>query len=378
MITEDLDALLGKVCESFGFSKPVSWEHLKDGNINQTYRVDTESAKGKRSYILQKLNSAAFKTPWKNIENHTQITNHLRQKLKGDPDMNRKSVKLYTNAAGSYLYTDAKGDHWRAMSYIYGAVSVNKPNRLIMRRAGEAFGAFAAALSDFPPERLHETIPDFHNTEKRMEALVSSAKKDSFQRFAEVSEMYDYFLSLSHYASFFRKAYDDGKIKLRVTHNDTKCNNVMFDKNTFLPLAIIDLDTVMPGFTAHDFGDAVRFGANTAEEDETDLSKVRLDIEMFKAFARGFIPKVKETSLDYELKTLPCGVLSITLECGARFLTDYLEGDKYFITKKPKHNYYRARCQAALLKDAVLKLADMEAAVAEICEETAKAAENEP
>ncbi len=372
IIAEDIGAALGEVCESFGFGQPVSWEHLKNGNINQTFRVDIETKKGKRAYILQKLNANVFKTPQKNVENHALITKHLREKLKNDPDIGRKAVKLYKTTDGGYLHTDVNGDYWRAMTYIYGAVSVNKPDRLIMRRTGEAFGTFQSLLADCPIKSLHETIPGFHDTERRMKALADSAKKDAFGRLAEVSDIFNYFMSFVSIASFFRKAYEEGKIPLRVTHNDTKCNNVMFDAKTFEPLAIIDLDTVMPGFSAHDFGDAVRFGANAACEDEEDLSKVKLDMDMFTEFAEGYISKVKDSAGIFELETLPYGVIAITLECGSRFLTDYLDGDVYFITRKPKHNLYRARCQAALLKDEVLHFGDMTAVVRRICATTEK------
>ncbi|MDD4124804.1 MAG: aminoglycoside phosphotransferase family protein [Eubacteriales bacterium] len=367
MIEDNIGITLSEVSESFGLGLPVSWEHLKNGNINQTYRVDVITKKGKRAYILQKLNSNAFKTPQKNVENHALITKHLREKLKNDPDISRKTVKLYKTAEGGYLYTDIKGDYWRAMTYIYGAVSVNKPDDLIMRRTGEAFGTFQSLLSDCPIALLHETISGFHDTEKRMEALAQSAKNDKCGRLSEIKNEYDLLMSFPAYASFFRKEYDEGRIPLRVTHNDTKCNNVMFDEKTFEPLAIIDLDTVMPGFAAHDFGDALRFGANIADEDEEDLSKVGFDMDMFRAFAEGYIPKVKDSFGTYELETLPYGVIAMTLECAARFLTDYLDGDVYFITRKDKHNLHRAKCQAALLKDELSRFNEMKAVVREIC-----------
>lgn len=361
---------LSEVNRNFNLGEIKGWEHLKNGNINQTYRVDVETPKGIRAFILQKLNSVAFKTPDKNVENHALITGHIREKLKDDPDINRKSVRLYKTTSGSYLYTDRSGDHWRAMSYIYGAVSVNKPDLIIMERTGEAFGTFQSLLSDCSAELLHETIPDFHNTEKRIENLILSAKKNTFGRFGEVQKEFEFLTSFTEYSSFFRRAKEEGLIPLRVTHNDTKCNNVMFDQVTLKPLAIIDLDTVMPGFAAHDFGDAIRFGANTADEDEEDLSKVSFDMDMFYAFARGYIPKIKANFTPFELETLPIGVIAITLECAARFLTDYLDGDVYFITRKPCHNLIRARCQIALLKDELANLENMKAAVRQLCSQS--------
>lgn len=372
MIDNNIDVILNEVCENFCLGLPVSWEQLKNGNINQTYRVDIATKNGERSYILQKLNSKAFKTPQKNVDNHALITKHLRGKLQGDPDIGRKTVKLYKTIYGSYLYTDVNGDYWRAMTYVYGAVSINKPDLLIMRRTGEAFGTFQSLLSDCPIALLHETIPGFHDTEKRMEALAASARRDVCGRFCEVRELYDLYMSFSEYASFFRKGYQEGLIPLRVTHNDTKCNNVMFDEKTLEPLAIIDLDTVMPGFAAHDFGDAIRFGANTACEDEEDLSKVELDMDMFEEFAEGYISKVKDSFETYELQTLPYGVIAMTLECGSRFLTDYLDGDVYFVTRKEKHNLYRARCQAALLRSEISHMDDMKDVVHRICAQNVK------
>lgn len=369
MIEDNTGAFLNEVSQNFRLGDVTAWEHLKNGNINQTYRVDVKTPKGKRTYILQKINSVAFKTPWKNVENHALITKHISEKLKNDPDIGRKAVKLYKTAAGSYLYTDKNGDYWRAMTYIYGAVSVNKPDRLIMEKTGEAFGTFQSLLSDCPAELLHETIPGFHDTERRMENLKQAAERDICGRLPEVREEFEFLTSFPEYASFFRRNYEAGLIPLRVTHNDTKCNNVMFDADTFEPLAIIDLDTVMPGFAAHDFGDALRFGANTASEDEEDLSKVGFDMEMFKAFVRGYIPMVMDSFMPYELETLPVGVVSITLECASRFLTDYLEGDVYFITRKPKHNLIRAKCQIELIKAELSCLSEMKEEVIRIYKE---------
>lgn len=358
--------ILWEVCESFKLGKPVDWEQIKHGNVNHTYRVDVRKQKGIRSYILQMLNSNAFKTPQKNVENHAVITKHLEEKLRTDPEVGRKTVRLYTTEYGSYLYVDSEGHYWRAMSFVYGALTVNKPDFVIMQKTGEAFGTFQSLLSDCPANLLHETIPGFHDTEKRMKSLISAARKDEYDRLREVKDLFDFLCSQSQRALFFKDALAKGDIPLRVTHNDTKCNNVMFDEKTYAPLAIIDLDTVMPGFAAHDFGDAIRYGANFSGEDEEDMSKIGLDLEMFRSFAEGYIPKVKENFDPHELKTLPHGVTAMTLELSSRFLTDYLEGDKYFITRKDKHNMLRAKCQAELLKDEIAKFNEMTAIIDKI------------
>ena len=214
-------------------------------------------------------------------------------------------------------------------------------------------------LADFPAEKLAVTIPDFHNTPKRFADLERAAGVDVCGRLDSVRNLYDDLLSVRDRVDLFHRLHEAGKLPLRVVHNDTKCNNVMFDRTTLEPLAVIDLDTVMPGFVAHDFGDAVRFACNTAPEDAEDLSAVSLDLAAYTRFAEGFLPEVRGILTEEELNTLPEGVLLITWELAARFLKDDLEGDVYFKCRKERHNRLRAACQLALVKDISHKLPKM-------------------
>ncbi|HAN20348.1 MAG TPA: mucin desulfatase, partial [Clostridiales bacterium] len=338
------------------------YDIIKAGNINDTYVINTRAEDGIKQYIVQRVNTTVFKNPNQIVSNAELVTSHIEKKLKekGDPDVKRKVMHIYKNKDGNSFYISENGDNWRVLSFVFNSVNYNQVNNIILKSTGEAFGSFQRLLSDFPAEMLYTTIPDFHNTEKRFEALYMAAEKDSCGRKQEVQNELEYLKSKEGYASKFRKLHDNNEMPLRVTHNDTKCNNVMFDKDTGAPLAVIDLDTVMPGFVAHDFGDAVRFAANTAEEDEEDITKVSLDLNMYESFACGFIPQVSDMISKTELDNLPDGVLIITLELASRFLTDYLNGDVYFKCKKPKHNLIRARCQIALAKDIEKKLSEMQ------------------
>jgi hypothetical protein len=357
-----LDTLFRKICDDFGLKgEYVGCDIIKAGNINDTYVINTVTETGEKQYIVQKVNKNVFKDPLQIASNVQLVTSHIEKKLKeqGDTDIRRKVLRLYRNNKGSYFYIADNGDNWRVLSYVYNSVNYSQITDTILRSAGEAFGSFQRLLQDFPAEKLYTTIPDFHNTEKRFAALYEAAEKDPCGRRSEVAAELEYLKSMESYASKFRILNELGEMPQRVVHNDTKCNNVMFDKDTGAPLAVIDLDTVMPGFVAHDFGDAVRFAANTADEDEEDLSKVSLDLGKYECFACGFIPQVADMITKTEFENLPDGVIIMTLELAARFLTDYLNGDIYFKCKKPNHNLYRAKCQIALAKDIEQKLPEM-------------------
>ena len=242
------------------------------------------------------------------------------------------------------------------MSYIYDSVCFDTADNTLLFNTGVAFGEFQRLLSDFPAETLCVTIPDFHNTPARYAQLALAAGADAFSRLCEVKAEYDYLLSQSENACRLCRLADSGAIPLRVVHNDTKCNNVMFDAKTGRNLAVVDLDTVMPGLIAYDFGDAVRFAANPGGEDCEDLSEVFLDTDAFAAFARGYVGQIRGSVSRFELDTLADGVLAVTLELAARFLTDYLCGDSYFKCKKERHNLIRARAQIALARDIITKI----------------------
>jgi len=362
-----LDALFKIICNEFRLKgEYVGYDVIKAGNINDTYVITTKTQNCEKQYIVQRINTAVFKEPMQIASNVQLVTSHIEKKLKeqGDKDVRRKVMRLYKNSKGGCFYVSDNGDNWRVLSYVYNSVNYNQATNSVLKSAGEAFGSFQRLLNDFPAELLHTTIPDFHNTEKRFAALYEAAERDVCNRRQEVTDELEYLSSREEYASRFRILNERDEMPCRVTHNDTKCNNVMFDKHTGAPLAVIDLDTVMPGFVGHDFGDAVRFAANTAEEDEEDITKVSLDLDKYESFACGFIPQVFDMITKTELESLPDGVMIMALELAARFLTDYLNGDTYFKCKKPRHNLVRARCQLALAKDIESKLPEMHSRIA--------------
>ncbi len=326
---------------------------ISTGNINDTYIAITSFHDGIKQYIIQRVNHHVFSEPEKVAENVHKVTDHIEQKMRAEnmPDLRRRVLRYYRKADGSYYHITKSGEYWRVLSCVYGAVSVTDTDVVYLKEAGIAFGEFQNYLSDFPSETLYTTIPDFHNTKKRYNDLRTAAYENKAGRLSEVKEELDYLLSMEKEASVICELSEAGELPNRVVHNDTKCNNVMFDVETNEHLAVIDLDTVMPGLVAYDFGDAVRFAANPGGEDNEDLSKIYLDLDYYIAFAEGFVPSIMGKVTKKEVETLPDGVLAITLELAARFLTDYLNGDKYFKCKKPRHNLIRTKAQIALAKD---------------------------
>lgn len=335
---------------------------VKVGNINDTYFIGTRTEEGKRKdYTVQRLNHKVFLNPEQVAENAFAVTSHMERKLLavGQKDIRRKVLHVYRKEDGAFFHRSEEGDYWRVLSYVYDSRCVNTADEEILYGTGYAFGEFQRNLSDFPAHTLHHTIPDFHNTPKRFADLRASAERDVAGRRGEVEEELAYLLSMESYVSLLESLHGEGKLPLRVVHNDTKCNNVMFDAESRTPLAVIDLDTVMPGYIAHDFGDAVRFACNAASEDEEDLSKVSLNLNGYKKLAEGFVRPLLGIITEREFNTLPDGVLIITLELAARFLKDYLDGDVYFKCRKDRHNLIRARCQIALAKDISSKMGEM-------------------
>lgn len=354
--------IIHDICKAYGLKGTLkSVSRLKRGHINETFRVDMDEDGQEKSYLFQRVNSYVFKKPEQIIKNVHAVTGHVRNKLEeaGENDIKRKVIKLYTYDGGS-LYITENGDYWRVMSFVYNATTYDVFDNKLLRSVGYGFGRFLSMLSDFPGGDLYETIPNFHNTPKRYEAYFKAFKEDKMGRAKNIIEENKFIEETQKYASRFIDLYNKGKLPLRVTHNDTKGNNIMIDVDTGAPLAVIDLDTVMPGFAMNDFGDAVRFAANTSVEDEKDLTKVSLDLERYKALADGFLTPMKGKFTDLEIVNMPWGVILMTLEIAIRFLTDYLEGDVYFKTEYPDHNLVRGRCQLTLAKDAIEKLPDME------------------
>ncbi len=323
-------------------SAVVGCERYGHGHINQTYLITT--ADGPR-YILQKISSRAFGNIPKLMENIEAVAAHLQRK-----GMRPTLTPLATHEGLCY-YQDSAGEFWRLYEFIEDSICLQKAeSKNDFYQSALAFGAFAQALDDFPAHTLHETIPNFHNTPDRYRLFHEALAADVMGRAASVQQEIEFALAREKEASALVDMLDKGELPLRVTHNDTKLNNVMLDATTRQPLCVIDLDTVMPGLIAYDFGDSIRFGASTAAEDETDLSKVKFDMEYYKAYLKGYFEAFPGMTAK-ERETLSLGAKMMTLECGVRFLTDYLAGDVYFSVHRPDHNLDRCRTQFALVAD---------------------------
>ena len=340
---------------------------LIDGNVNSTYRLEYHLADGTVAhYVAQRINPYVFHRPVEMMRNIDLVTTHIQKKNK----TGNSYLHFHRTAAGANFFMDEEdGAYWRVTDFIPALSQVMDGDLTLLRNAGRAFGEFQMQLSDFDASLLVETIPDFHDTGKRLDTFFRHVLEDPCGRASEISAEIAYLRSVSELASQMTAMLKAGELPLRVTHNDTKINNVLFDKETREPLTVIDLDTVMPGLAMHDFGDAVRFAASTAAEDEPDLSKVSLDLTKYRAFAEGFISEVSHALTERELETMALGALTITIELAARFLDDYLLGDKYFKVNYPGHNLVRGRCQLHLAKDMQAKFEEMCAIVKEVAKD---------
>lgn len=329
--------------------KDFTLEENRSGHINSTYFVNSEDGR----FVLQKINKNVFTRPEEVMANIAAVTSHIRKKLiEEGKDPDRGVLSFLDSDTGKNFYTDDEGEYWRAYRYIDG-VCLNTCDSLgVFAKAGVAFGEFQSYLADFDAGSLFETIKDFHNTEKRYEDLMKAASEDVAGRAASVeSELHFAYTREEHsYCIFIPRGIAYGDFRLRVTHNDTKLNNVILDRETGEGLCVIDLDTVMPGSLLYDFGDAVRFGASSAKEDEADLRKVRFLPEMFAAFAEGYVKGLHGAATRTEILAFPQAAAILTFETGIRFLTDYLSGDTYFRTEYPEHNLVRARNQFKLVE----------------------------
>ena len=363
MTDKKTTAELAEVCAAFKIGGELTgYEINPTGNINTTYKVVFLSEDGtEKFYILQKINTYVFKNPLLIMNNIDHVTEHIRAK-----GLKKPSLHFHHTASGANYYSNSHGCFWRLCNYIDSMTFDICGDPQILRRAGQAFGDFQMQLSDFDASKLHETIPAFHNTEKRLDKLFTDVLEDTCGRAASVRDEIEYIDSLRPSVIELGELLNRREIPLRVTHNDTKVNNVLFDRNTREPLTVIDLDTVMPGLTMHDFGDAVRSAANTAAEDERNLSAVRFDLNLYRAFADGFIGRTAGALTDREIETMALGALTITVELASRFLDDYLIGDKYFKINYAEHNVDRARCQLRLARDMVFKFGEMRSIVKEI------------
>ena len=355
--------MLSDAVNAYFESTPNYCEPYGNGHINDTFLVVAD-----RRYILQRMNTDVFPKPAELMENVVAVTEHIRAKTRSlGMDASRASLTVIPTLGGEPYFVDRGGDYWRLLEFVEGTVAKEKVESVHdFYTCAKAFGQFQQMLADFPAQVLHEPIANFHNTPCRYQNLMRAVERDVCGRLAQVTAEVEFAKQREGFCQTLERAREQGVLPLRVTHNDTKLNNILFDESTQEPVCVIDLDTVMPGYAVTDFGDSIRFGANTAAEDETDLSLVSLDLELFEAYAKGFLEGCGTGLTDAEIDLLPEGAMMMTLECGMRFLTDYLEGDVYFKIHREGHNLDRARNQFALVADMERKLGQMRAIVTKL------------
>lgn len=347
----------------------VSMGEYGSGHINRTYLVEMELGGKKEKYIYQQVNTDIFKDIDQLMANVNGVTSYLKEKIEqmgGNPK--RETLQVVPTKDGKSYYRDAEGNCFRMYVFITDATSydvVESPKDFY--ESALAFGNFQSLLAEYPAETLHETIPDFHHTGKRFETFCRAVKEDVCGRAASVEKEIAFVMERGQEMNCLVDFMASKKLPVRVTHNDTKLNNIMIDNQTGKGICVIDLDTVMPGLSLYDFGDSIRFGANTAAEDETDLSKVSLSTELYEIYVKGYLEGCKGSLTELETELLPMGAKMMTLECGMRFLTDYLQGDTYFKIHREHHNLDRCRTQFALVKDMEEKWDEMIAIVRKYC-----------
>ena len=327
-----------KIANQFGIV-PEDISPCGNGHIHDTYCI---TAKDKK-YLLQRINDNVFVSPENIVNNIFRVTLYLQRK-------GAEALHIVPSKRGKFCIK-LNGSYWRVYDYIDNAVCLEQYNDQELYQIAFAFGQFQHYLDGFDAEGLFVPIENFHNTPVRFSNLISSVNEDSCNRAEGVEDEIEFFKKREEFYKTFEQAREEGSLPVRVTHNDTKSNNVMLDKNTKKAKCVIDLDTVMPGYSVNDFGDMVRFAANTAKEDEKELDKVHFNLNAFESCVHGFIDGCQDTLKEKEFDLLCDGAKMMTLECGMRFLEDYLRGDMYFKTKYPEHNLVRCRTQIKLLKE---------------------------
>lgn len=351
-LEKETESLLRYVFDAFEISGSfLKGDVFGTGHIHDTYLVETIKP-GQDLYIFQRLNKRVFKNIPEMQENIERVTSHIRMKLLSIPgsDLRRECLTFLVAPNGKTWITDQRGDYWRISLFIPEHRSYDKvdsPSKAF--EGGKAIGKFQAMLSDLPGKPLHETIPFFHHIGKRLETLRQKVAEDPADRLKVVKPEVDFIMSRADRMKVILRLGEDGRIPLRITHNDTKFNNILLDKNE-KALCVIDLDTVMPGYVHFDFGDAIRTAANSADEDEKDLSKIWMDPEIYRAYAHGYLSETMDTLNDTEKEHLAIAPIVITFNQAVRFLTDYIDGDKYYKIHHPKHNLERTRAQLQLVK----------------------------
>lgn len=322
------------------------------GHVNDTFQLTFDQGGVRLHYVLQRINRNVFRKPEQVMENMDRVTRHLLAKIHAEKVETRKrTIRLLRTFANQPCVTDERGDVWRAYIFVENARAydvLETPEQAF--KVAQAFGEFQCNLVDLPGPRLHETIPDFHNTPKRLEALRQAIRRDPVGRERRVRREIDFVMKRADETERLLRLQAEGAIPERITHNDTKVNNILIDDLTGDGICVIDLDTVMPGLSLYDFGDMVRAGTSPAEEDEVDLAKVGMRIEMYEALYRGFLSSAGSFLTEAERENLPFSGKLITFEIAIRFLTDYLEGDVYFKVKRPEHNLERCRNQLRMVE----------------------------
>lgn len=363
--------ILNEVLEQFNFKgNLVSCELFGSGHINTTYLAKFDDKGSEWKYVVQKINPNVFKDIDQLMENIFSVTSYLRKEIKKyGGDENRETLHFIKTKNGQKYCKTSAGDFYRAYVFVTDSVSYNSVDSAeLFGQSGVAFGKFQRLLSGFPADTLYETIPNFHNTQYRYDyEFLPAVTNDAAKRAHTCGKEIEFVTSRKSYCSRLVDLAAQNQLPTRVTHNDTKLNNVMFDANSTKAVCVIDLDTVMPGLALYDFGDSIRFGANTAAEDEPDLDKVSIDLDYFKAYAEGFLSEAGQSLTRCEKDNLAFSALLMTFECGMRFLTDYLNGDTYFKTAYPQHNLVRARNQFALVADMEKHMEEMEEIIRSLC-----------
>lgn len=333
-----------------------------NGHINDTFRLTFKTEQGTRRYILQKMSSVVFKKPVELMENISNVTAWLKKKIRENGgDTERETLNLVMTREDIPYHVDKEGGYWRVYKFIEGATCYDAvKNDDDFYQSAVAFGHFQRLLADYPAETLHETIPNFHNTPDRMRIFREAVQRDAYSRAAGVQEEIRFIEEHEKLSHVLYDMLEEGKLPLRVTHNDTKLNNIMIDDATGKAICVIDLDTVMPGLSAHDFGDSIRFGASTGAEDERNLSKISCNLHLYEVYTKGFIEGCGGALTETELDMLPWGAVLMTFENGIRFLTDYLEGDHYFKIHRDGQNLDRCRTQLKLVSDMEEKIQQMQ------------------
>lgn len=362
---------LEKICEMFSLSgKFTGYEKINNGHVNSTFTLIFEENENVEKYVLQKVNTEAFKKPEELMSNIVAVTSHIRKKNEemNIPWADRGTLTFLPCKNGKYYFIDEDNNCWRMYNFIDDVYTCNSiTDAQVFSNAGVAFGNFQNVLADFDGSTLFETIEKFHNTASRFENLKIAIEKNASGRLHNVKDEIEFALAREADTHVLVDLIDEGKLPLRVTHNDTKLNNILFDNVSNQGICIIDLDTVMPGLSLYDFGDSIRFGANTAAEDEKDLSKVTLSLPLYEAYVKGYLSSAKDALTDLEKELLPFGAKMMTYECGIRFLTDYLNGDIYFHIAYPEHNLDRCRTQFKLVAEMEEKMEQMNEITKKYC-----------